>query len=207
MWKLICGICLTLCVTTMADDTPPKSTVSVHSCGRLRHGVVAIGGETTGTTITFNRIIWELQLNDADAREFAKRHHKKTVMVTGSLRKISGIEAKDRWIIDVKMLSEHDATKDKEGAQLSIQGTLQAEDPRHGDSSSMTVVVGDHVWPIDLTSDSKLQFQADSLVGQPVLLTGSLEQVTKTESAAGPVIVRAKTLKRIAIAPVQGQSD
>ena len=73
MWKLVSGISLTLCLFAMADDTCPEPSVSVKCCGRLRHGVVAIGGETTGTTITFNRTVWELQLPDDAAREFAAR--------------------------------------------------------------------------------------------------------------------------------------
>jgi len=163
--------------------------------------MVAIGGETTGTTITFNRIIWELQLHDDVARDFAKTHHKKPVVVTGALRKVAGIETKVHWIIDVKTFAESDSTKDKEGARLTIQGTLQTTEPRQDDSASMTVSTGHHAWPVDLTTDVSLQPKADALIGQWVVLTGSLEQVVKKEPDTPQVIVRVKTLKRSAKSP------
>ena len=212
MLKLLAGIGLTLSMFAMTDETRPAPSVSVECCGRLRHGVVAIGGETTGTTITFNRMVWELQLHDDAARQFAKEHHKEPIVVTGTLRKIGGTEVKVRWIIDVKKLSEHDATKDEEGARLTMHGTLRAADPRSDDSPSMTIDTDGEIWPIDVASDAKLQVEAESLVGQPVLLSGNLERVTEEEEvtekeASVPLIIRVATLKRSANVPVQGQSN
>ena len=207
MWKLLGGISLTLCLSAMAEGTAPKPFVSVECCGRLRHGVVAIGGETTGTTITFNRIIWELQLHNDAARKFATEHHKKSVVVTGALRKVAGVEKKVRWIIDVKKFSECGATKDKEGTRLSIQGRLQAADSRQDGSPRMTVVVGGHVWPLDLTSGGNLQSTAAALVGHSVLLTGHLEQVTKKRPDATTVFVRVKTLQRAESTPLPGRHN
>jgi hypothetical protein len=212
MLKLLAGIGLTLCMIAMTDETPPDPSVSVECCGRLRHGVVAIGGETTGTTITFNRIVWELQLHGDAAREFAKEHHKEPVVVTGTLRKVANTEVKDRWIIDVKKLSERDATKDEEGTRLTMQGTLQAADPRNDDFPRMTIDTDGEIWPIDVSSDARLQVKAESLVGQPVLLTGSLQRVTEEDKdtekeASVPLIVRVATLKRSASVPVQGERN
>lgn len=212
MLKLLAGIGLTLSMFAMTDETRPAPSVSVECCGRLRHGVVAIGGETTGTTITFNRMVWELQLHDDAARQFAKEHHKEPIVVTGTLRKIGGTEVKVRWIIDVKKLSERDATKDEEGARLTMQGTLRAADPRRDDSPWMTIDTDGEIWPIDVASDAKLQVEAESLVGQPVLLSGNLERVTEEEEvtekeASVPLIIRVATLKRSANVPVQGQSN
>jgi len=181
-------------MSAIADDTPPEATVSVQCSGRLRHGVVAIGGETTGTTISFNGIIWELQLHDDAQREFAEEKHKKPVVVTGTLRKVACVEKKVRWIIDVSDLSEPDATTDTAGAQLTIQGTLRATDPRGGKASEMIIESDGQVWPIDLSSDPTLKATAESLVEQPVLLEGSLEQVTE-EDSDDPVIIRVKTLQ------------
>ena len=207
MWNLLSGISLTLCMFAMADDPPSEPSVTVECCGRLRHGIVAIGGETTGTTITFNRTVWELRLPDDAAREFAKEHHKEPVTVTGRLRKISGTEVKDRWIIDVKTLSKRDITKDEEGTRLTIQGTLRTSDLRQGDSPEMTIDAEGQVWPIDLSSDDKLRDKAESLIGRPVLLTGSLNNVTKEgaeDEFSVPLVVRIKTLKQSVDVPVRG---
>lgn len=210
MWKLLAGLGLTLSMFAITDEAPPAPTVSVECCGRLRDGVVAIGGETTGTTISFNRIVWELQLHDDVARKFARMHHKEPVVVTGTLRKIAGNEVKDRWIIDVKKLSERDATQDDEGTRLTIQGTLRVTDSRRDEAPRMTIDTDGEIWPIDVSSDARLQVKAKSLVGQPVLLTGSLEKVTEdlqvTEKEASvPLIIRVATLKRSASVPVQGK--
>jgi hypothetical protein len=201
MWKPIIGMSLILCTTLLATDPAPQPSVSVESCGRLRHGVVAIGGETTGTTLTCNRMVYELQLKDDAQRTFAKEHHKESVVAAGTLRKMAGTESKVRWIIDVKTLSERDETTDKEGIRLTIQGILKATDSHTKETPVMTIEAAGHVWPIDLSSDSKLLAKAKSLVGQPVQLSGSLEQDDEEESSA-PAIIRVKTLERSANTPV-----
>lgn len=206
MWKLLSGITLTLCLFPMADESPPKPTVSVECSGRMRHGIMAIGGETTGTTITFNRIVWELQLHGDAQDEFAKQNHKEPVIVTGTLRKIEGTEAKDRWIIDVKTISKRDETKTKDGAKMTIEGMLRAADPRHGDSPEIAIHTSDQVWPIAVSSDAELQMRAKSFIGRLVLLTGSLERATEEvddEESPTPLVVRVKTLKRSANVPFE----
>ncbi|MEO2033269.1 MAG: hypothetical protein ABGZ35_14405 [Planctomycetaceae bacterium] len=208
MWKIVSGmsLSLSLCMIVVADDTPRKPSVSVQVCGRVRHGVVAIGGETTGTTITCNRMVWELQLHNDAEQKFAKEHDKEPVIVTGTLRKVTGTEVKARWIVDVKTLSERDARTDREGTRLTIRGTLRAADSRTGDSPRLMIVANGQTWPIDVAADATLQVRAEALVGQLVLLTGSLEQVTK-EDSCHPGIIHAKTLIRSANEPVQGRSD
>ena len=211
MWKLLAGIGLTVSMFAMADETPPATSVSVECCGRLRHGVVAIGGETTGTTISFNRMVWELQLHDDAAREFAKEHHKEPVVVTGTLRKICGTEVKVRWIIDVTKLSERDAKKDEEGIRLTMQGTLRPAESRRDGSPMMTIDTDGEIWPIDVSADASLQVKAESLVGEPVLLSGSLDRVAEEEQVTEnkesvPLIIRVATLKRSVNVPVQGEN-
>ena len=206
MWKTVAGLSLLLCAFAGAHEPPlPKPrtpSVTVECRGRLRHGVVAIGGETTGTTITFNRTIYELQLQDEADQKFAKEHHKEPVIATGVLRKMKGTESKVRWIIDVETLAERDATKDKEGALLTIRGTLRSKIPLPGDSPEITMEAGGHTWPLDLSADQQLLAKAKSLVDQLVLLSGSLEQEAEEESSTPPVI-RVKTLDRPANSPAQ----
>lgn len=193
MWKQLLTIGLTLCTIALADDThspkAPESSVSIECHGRLRSGVVSVGGETTGTTITFNRIVYELQLQSEADQKFAKDHHKQPVIATGTLRKVAGVETKARWIIDVQTLAERDPAKDKEGALLNVQGTLQATPP----DGEMTIRAVGQVWPIDLSADAQLQARAKTLVGQQVQLKGNLEETPDAESPA-PVILRVKTL-------------
>lgn len=221
MWKLLTGISLTLCSygtfatadETVLEKTESEPSVSVECHGRLRHGVVAIGCETTGTTITFNRMTWELQFPDDAGREFAKAHHKEPVVVTGVLRRLVGTEEMVRWIIDVKTLSAHEEKADlEEGTQLTIRGMLRATDPRTGNSDELTIDTNGQVWHLDLSSEARLQEAADSLIGRPVLLTGSLKQVTEeveqeTRKTDSPekYLVRVKNIRANAISPIDGR--
>jgi hypothetical protein len=67
--------------------------------------VVAIGGETTGVTITAKRITWELNLrNNSTFVETAKKLNGKQATVTGSLERKIGIEIPVRFIVAVKSI-------------------------------------------------------------------------------------------------------
>ena len=202
MWKLVNGISLTLCLCQFvaADQTDQKPFVRVKCHGRLRDGVVAIGGETTGTTITFYGKIWELQLDDDADRAFAKVHHKEPVIATGTLRRVAGVATtnKERWIINVEKISEPEPTTEKkEGALLIAQGMLRSAPSPAGDSVMLTIAADDQIWPLDFPSDASLRNEAESLVDQSVLLKGILERVNEKEPGA-PLIIRVKELKRSA---------
>lgn len=73
--------------------------------GTLRTGIMAIGGETTGTTITARGVTWELDLRGNP--EWAARAESlsgKRVVVTGSLEVRPGVERRQRSIVTVKTL-------------------------------------------------------------------------------------------------------
>ncbi len=207
MWKLIIGICLTVCVSATADESSPNPSVFVKCCGRLRDGVAAIGGETTGTTITFAPHIWELDLGDETARAFAKAHHKKPVFVTGNLRIVKGVEKKVRWIVDVESIEKCDPSRSEEGAGLMLRGILRAAKPSQEKPSRMTIATGGHSWPIEFSDDARLQATADSLVDDWVVLTGLLKQVVEKESNVKRNIIDVKTLKQKPPSPSSVRQD
>lgn len=73
--------------------------------GILRTGIVAIGGETTGTILeTSNGRVYELQLGRYNPRE-AARLNGKQVTVTGMLMIKPGVEIPARTIIQVQSLT------------------------------------------------------------------------------------------------------
>jgi hypothetical protein len=79
--------------------------VTVH--GKLKTGLVAIGGETTGTVIVADGITWELDFGtDKTLREQAQKLNGKQVVVKGRLHRKPGVEVRERWIVDVKSLDE-----------------------------------------------------------------------------------------------------
>jgi hypothetical protein len=88
-----------------ADPATAEEFITVTVVGTLRTSVVAIGGETTGTTVTAKGITWELDFGkDAELRAAAEKLDGKPVTVTGTLERRSGVEIKERWIVVVTSL-------------------------------------------------------------------------------------------------------
>lgn len=197
MQNLIAGLCLLVCAFASGMGLPDKNeaepSVTVRCHGKLRTGVASIGGETTGTTITFYKRTWELNLQNEEAIEFATDHNKEPVTAIGTLRKVQGTEMKARWIIDVKTLEERDAKVTAEGIQLTILGTLQSVRPTPHKPPQLTIQAGDISWPIAFPLDPKLQTTAETLVGKPVSIQGALE-IDKDGASPHEAIVQVKTL-------------
>lgn len=100
----IFGLLLFMVQSDMAAD-PVDESITVTVVGMLRTGIVAIGGETTGTTITAKGIKWELDFGkNAELRTAAENLDGKQVTVTGTLERRAGVERKERWIVTVTSL-------------------------------------------------------------------------------------------------------
>lgn len=85
----------------------PRSGEFIHVTvvGTLQTGIAAIGGETTGTTITSRNVTWELDLTkNRGLKNAAQKLQGKLVKVTGLLQRKRGVEVAERWIVDVKTL-------------------------------------------------------------------------------------------------------
>jgi hypothetical protein len=94
-----------LCTGTLA---PAADHIKVDVQGKLKTGLVAIGGETTGTVITANGVTWELDFaQNADLRKLADSLNGKEVRVTGTLYVKEGVTIKrQRTIVKVESLQE-----------------------------------------------------------------------------------------------------
>lgn len=87
-----------------ADKNSPKQ---VEMKGKLRTGVVAIGGETTGIVLEAAEGKFELDLGkNKELRQKADKLDGKNVVVTGTLQVRKGVEVKERKIITVSGLKE-----------------------------------------------------------------------------------------------------
>lgn len=90
-----------------AKKAQPKGNyVKVEAKGKLATGIMAIGGETTGTTLTTDAGTFELEL-DKKLSGQAEKLSRKTVVVTGALylkKRVTGAGA--RSIIKVATLKE-----------------------------------------------------------------------------------------------------
>ena len=105
---------LALCIAGLVVSADPKpdvdDSITVTVVGTLRTGIVAIGGETTGTTITAKGVTWELELGEnADFRKAVDRLDGKKVRIEGALERRQGVEIPERWIVTVTKLKEAEA--------------------------------------------------------------------------------------------------
>jgi hypothetical protein len=185
------GLCLVLCVSVAFAQTPtPKPiepSIRLECHGKLRTGVMAIGGETTGTTITFDGMTWDLKLSDEDSRTFAKEHHKESITVVGSLRQVVGKAVPVRYIVDVQLLSPKRAAQ-KEGATLTVLGSLRAKNAAAGEPPEMAIEADGITWPLDLSADKAIKANAESLAGKSVELIGRVERGAAANCPPRPII-------------------
>lgn len=86
--------------------TQIAESIEVTIVGRITSGVMAIGGETTGTTIAANNITWELDLQgDAQLVESVNQLGQSMARVTGTLIKKPGVEIRGRMIVLVDTIT------------------------------------------------------------------------------------------------------
>ena len=80
--------------------------VEVRVHGILTNGMLAIGGETTGTTIRFGKTTWELELqNHKTLTSAAAKLNGKLVVASGLVRTQKGIEVAMPTILTVESLA------------------------------------------------------------------------------------------------------
>lgn len=83
-----------------------EKAVEVRVRGILTNGILAIGGETTGTTIRFGKTTWELELqNQKTLNSAAAKLNGQLVVVSGLVRAQKGIEVAMRTILTVESLA------------------------------------------------------------------------------------------------------
>jgi len=121
---------------TVLPETAPQQYIRVEVRGKLTTGMMAIGGETTGTAITANGITWELDLGrNADLRTRARQLNGKTAIVKGSLQRRAGVEIRQRWIVTVSSLTSPEET----------QTTGKPAAPKGDAALTVTMVIPPHV--------------------------------------------------------------
>jgi opacity protein-like surface antigen len=104
-------VCLAPLCAAAADDKKDEPKASEWT-GKLQTGVVAIGGETTGTVLQTKEGSFELSFGqDKGLRNSAEKFGGKQVTVTGKLNVRKGVEVKERRIITVTAIKEAGAKK------------------------------------------------------------------------------------------------
>jgi hypothetical protein len=107
----------TMLVNLSAAETPSAKLApgAVDVVGRLQTGMMAIGGETTGTILSVpDKGSYELDVKgNKDLQKAVDTLNGKDVKVTGTLTVKAGVEIKERRIIKVDTLVAAPAPADK----------------------------------------------------------------------------------------------
>ena len=83
--------------------------LKIEAKGKIATGIVAIGGETTGTTITTPGGTFELDFSkNKDLQAQAEKLNGKIGVVTGTLAIRKGVEVRQRFIVTVATLKAPD---------------------------------------------------------------------------------------------------
>ena len=85
--------------------------IKVEIRGTLRTGIMAIGGETTGTVVSARGAKWDLDLTQLpEGRKKAEALDGRAVLVKGTLEIRPGVERRERAIVTVTSLEAAAAT-------------------------------------------------------------------------------------------------
>ncbi len=102
---LLCLCLISSALPSLSAGIESADSITVEVVGTLRTGVMAVGGETTGTTVTANNITWELDLNaNPGAKKLAPQLDGQKVKVKGTYSRRRGVEVPFREIITVTAL-------------------------------------------------------------------------------------------------------
>ncbi|MCA9104705.1 MAG: hypothetical protein KDA83_04720 [Planctomycetales bacterium] len=176
-------------------DSEPPAGIELIIVGKLETGIVAIGGETTGTVVRASGVTWEVEW-EAEREEalstFAERISGNQVAVSGSLRLVKGVERGDRWILTAHSLAAAPAgvAPARGIVQARIQGRLNNQVVAIGGETTGTVVdAGDFSWELELGRDLDLRKAAEALDGQSVTVEGNIEVAIRTvERGRRPIV-------------------
>ncbi len=163
------------CAAEPGKANPQDGAVHVICHGRLLQGVVAIGGETTGTTVSFDGMTWELKLSDEVRRQIEKEEHRQ-VTVEGRLRRVAGVAIPVRWIVDVEKLTKRDSKAPKPKAEFTFTGRFS---PVMGKALPQSFEVAGETWPVAWGNETDLPAKAMALAGKPVIAQGTAEANTE----------------------------
>ncbi len=89
----------------LAGDPATRDYIRVEVRGIINAQVMAIGGETTGVTISAGQVTWELDIHDPEMRAAVEKLHGRSVVVRGTLQRQQGVEIRERWIVTVESFS------------------------------------------------------------------------------------------------------
>jgi hypothetical protein len=102
---VLCGLMFGPACGLSAGEDAVEDAITVEVTGTLRTGLMAIGGETTGTVIVANGVSWELDLRALpEVKAKIAEYDGKKVVVSGTFEQRRGVERRKRDIVTVTTL-------------------------------------------------------------------------------------------------------
>ena len=102
---VLCGLVIGPTCGLSAGEDAVEDAITVEVTGTLKTGLMAIGGETTGTVIVSNGVSWELDLNaHPEIKAKIAEYDGKKVVVSGAFEQRRGVERRKREIVTVTTL-------------------------------------------------------------------------------------------------------
>jgi hypothetical protein len=166
-------------------------TIELEVKGTLATGIVAIGAETTGATIT---------TKDGFSCEVAgvkdDKLNKKTVVVKGSFATKPGVEVGQRRILTASSIEEATEKTDENFVKAKIKGKLTTGVAAPGGATTgVTITAAGTTWELDLRKDKDMVAAAEKLTGKEIVVEGTVE-VKKLNTRPGTrTIVSVTSLK------------
>jgi hypothetical protein len=166
-------------------------TIELEVKGTLATGIVAIGAETTGATIT---------TKDGFSCEVSgvkdDKLNKKTVVVKGSFAVKPGVEVGQRRILTATSIEEATEKTDENFVKAKIKGKLTTGVAAPGGATTgVTITAAGTTWELDLRKDKDMVAAAEKLTGKEIVVEGTVE-VKKLNTRPGTrTIVSVTSLK------------
>ncbi len=194
-----CGLLLGVAVLfsalpASAAEKDADQYIKVEVTGNLKTGLVAIGGETTGTVIATGGISWEVQPGQTDVENLDG----KMVTVTGTFAMKPAVELRrPRSIVTATSIKAAGADA-KEGAKVEIKGKLATGVNTPPTPTGITITASGATWELELGKDKELQAVAEKNNGKVVVAAGTLEAKKPTSAPPRPrMIVTVTSLKPV----------
>jgi hypothetical protein len=156
-----------------------KEGIELEIRGTVRSGLVAIGGETTGTLIgTKDGFGCELQgVKGEDL-------NKKTAVVKGTLTVKEGVTLKrQRMILNVSIAEAAKDNPEENYAKAKIVGKIKTGVAAPGGATTGTTITANGItWELDTSKDKELAAAAEKLNGMTASVSGTVS-VLKAKAA------------------------
>lgn len=180
-----------------ASDEPSEMSGSTRVTlrGKLETGIVAIGGETTGTQIAAGSVVFEIaNPDDEEFRDWIQRLSGHSVVARGQLERKAGVEIAERWLVTLEQLAP--AESDEAVVELELEGELNNEVFAIGGETTGTVLnTGSTAWELELSRNATLREVAAKLHGQQVFAHGVLETREGVEVATRRIVLTFELLE------------